>query len=149
MQIYRIITSFLAVLFLTSCNFCDSPDASGSTTSLFIENKTDADVEVVYKKSMPDTAIVQRLQINKDGKVRVFTFSSGMQFRDIDSPDFYDTVYIYYKDEILKESIAREGLLDANNYALQEKETYKKKCETYYTRIFTIDEAYINSHLQQ
>jgi hypothetical protein len=143
MRNVNIIITSLALLLSVSCG--EVRDRDGSTTNLFVENKTDFNIEIVYKMNNADTT--SRFQINNKEKVKIFTQYSGLGYDMLADPSSYDTVYLYYQDKIIIDSIKNEGLLSFYDFVLIPSSTYKKKHETYYERIFTIDEDYINSHL--
>ncbi|GHV43462.1 hypothetical protein FACS1894180_2610 [Bacteroidia bacterium] len=73
---------------------CTGLDETGWTKKLFIENKTDADIEVAYKMvkhAIADTVV--RFQIPINSRCNVFNVSSGLEYNQFQNPENYDFVF--------------------------------------------------------
>ncbi len=135
---------FFLTLMITAfvASACDkyAKDKYGTRTSLYIDNKTDMDIEVVYVRA--EDAATVRHTIGQGKEVLFFAIESFDGITDM--PDLYDTAYVYYANTILIDSIRGKGLLISDNFINIPEATYKNKHTTYRKDVFTIDNDYVN-----
>lgn len=141
------IMMLLLIIEITLCTFVSCGpglDEEGSTNHLYIENNTNETLEIVYIQLSSNTEKQFNIELNEE--VNVFTVSSGLGYDETNDPSCFDIVYVRYSDKVLIDSVKGKYLLDFYSFKEKPEATYKKKYETHYKRIFTINQDYIDKH---
>jgi hypothetical protein len=138
------ITVIALVMLLLSA--CREVEPRIVVSNMYVDNSTSYTLNLAFKinvfeQTKKDTTFYYSVPANKH-KI-IFSLKSMPYFNNLEYPNYYDTLYIKINNQTFKQTTAT-GMLNMNNYKIQDELTHTEGNYIYYERYFTFDDDYLN-----